>query len=176
MPLATTWRRCIWLGPLTARPRAPHAVSTEIRPRRAETHPILVGVMMDASILLPSSRAARTASCWKYCYTHSTVQCAHIYSAQPRWPRVTCTASFGLKKDHFQICRFLELMANWLATPIEYMYTRVQYMYTRQCNWPMASTVAGENPVNIISIVPCYVQLYSFQAFKPKKKLSLVSR
>ncbi len=37
----------------------PHAASTEIRPRRAETHPILVGVMMDASILLPLSRTGR---------------------------------------------------------------------------------------------------------------------
>ena len=50
-----------------------HAVSTEIRPGRAETHSILAGVMMDASILLPSSRAARAAGCWKYCCTHSTV-------------------------------------------------------------------------------------------------------
>ena len=36
----------------------PHVASTEIRPRRAENHPILVGVVMDASILLPPSRAA----------------------------------------------------------------------------------------------------------------------
>ena len=42
----------------------PHAVSTEIRPRRAETHPILAGVMMDAAILLPSSapRGPRAAA------------------------------------------------------------------------------------------------------------------
>jgi len=33
----------------------------EIRPRRAETHPILAGVMMDEAILLPSSGAARAA-------------------------------------------------------------------------------------------------------------------
>ena len=33
----------------------------EIRPRRAETHPILAGVMMDEAILLPSSSAARAA-------------------------------------------------------------------------------------------------------------------
>ena len=33
----------------------------EIRPRRAETHPILAGVMMDVAILLPSSGAARAA-------------------------------------------------------------------------------------------------------------------
>ena len=39
----------------------PHAASTEIRPRRAETHPILAGVMMDEAILLPSSAAARAA-------------------------------------------------------------------------------------------------------------------
>jgi hypothetical protein len=31
----------------------------EIRPRRAETHLILDGVMMDVAILLPSSGAAR---------------------------------------------------------------------------------------------------------------------
>ena len=42
----------------------------EIRPRRAETHPILAGVMMDEAILLPSpagaaraARAARRAVC-----------------------------------------------------------------------------------------------------------------
>ena len=42
----------------------PHAVATEIRPRRAETHPILAGVMMDAAILLPSSapRGPRAAA------------------------------------------------------------------------------------------------------------------
>ena len=39
----------------------PHAVYLEIRPRRAETHPILAGVMMDVAILLPFSRAARAA-------------------------------------------------------------------------------------------------------------------
>jgi len=33
----------------------------EIRPRRAETHPILAGVMMDEAILLPSYGAARAA-------------------------------------------------------------------------------------------------------------------
>ena len=33
----------------------------EIRPRRAETHPIPAGVMMDEAILLPSSGAARAA-------------------------------------------------------------------------------------------------------------------
>ena len=38
-----------------------HTVSMEIRPRRAETHPILAGVMMDVAILLPSSGAARAA-------------------------------------------------------------------------------------------------------------------
>ena len=39
----------------------PHAVKLEIRPRRAETHLILAGVMMDVAILLPSSGAARAA-------------------------------------------------------------------------------------------------------------------
>ena len=41
-----------------------HTVSMEIRPRRAETHPILAGVMMDAAILLPSSapRGPRAAA------------------------------------------------------------------------------------------------------------------
>jgi hypothetical protein len=33
----------------------------EIRPRRAESHPIVAGVMMDEAILLPFSRAARAA-------------------------------------------------------------------------------------------------------------------
>jgi hypothetical protein len=31
----------------------------EIRPRRAETHPIVAGVMMDEAILLPSSAEGR---------------------------------------------------------------------------------------------------------------------
>ena len=34
---------------------------TVTRPRRAETHLILAGVMMDVAILLPSSGAARAA-------------------------------------------------------------------------------------------------------------------
>ncbi len=54
------WGR--WQERRDFRPRwPPHAAFTEIRPRRAETHPILVGVMMDASILLPPSRAGRAA-------------------------------------------------------------------------------------------------------------------
>jgi hypothetical protein len=42
----------------------------EIRPRRAETHPILAGVMMDEAILLPSfaaRRAARLLKCIQRC-------------------------------------------------------------------------------------------------------------
>ena len=63
----------------------PHAVSTEIRPRRAETHPILVGVMMGASILLPPSAAPRgPRECWKYTVLHYTTL-AWSYSMYTTW-------------------------------------------------------------------------------------------
>ena len=93
------WGR--WQERRDFRPRwPPHAAFTEIRPRRAETHPILVGVVMDASILLPPSRAGRPAAAVAtQCTTlQCTLQCTYYIS---QYSTVTTRAMHELNKNEF---------------------------------------------------------------------------